>query len=79
MTPGEPAQGQQITYGVSPEDEILSIVQTKGQVFLTDLPKRLRRTSRWTRDLEMRGLIRRVVVLKNGGQRLLLVAAGASA
>jgi hypothetical protein len=62
-----------LTFAEHPEDQILHIVQQKEQVFWTDLPKNLKRTCRWTINLEKQGLIERVKVKgRNGVNRLLL-------
>jgi hypothetical protein len=62
-----------IKFAEHPEDQILHIVQQKEQVFWTDLPKNLKRTCRWTINLEKQGLIERVKVKgRNGVNRLLL-------
>ncbi len=62
-----------LIFAEHPEDQILHIVQQKEQVFWTDLPKNLRRTCRWTINLEKQGLIERVKVKgRNGVNRLLL-------
>jgi len=62
-----------LTFAEHPEDQILHIVQQKEQVFWTDLPKNLKRTCRWTLNLEKQGLIERVKVKgRNGVNRLLL-------
>jgi hypothetical protein len=49
-----------INFAQHPEDQILSIVRSRGSVLLGELPKHLRRTSRWTHNLEKQGAIRRV-------------------
>jgi len=62
-----------VTFAQHPEDQILHIVQQKEQVFWIDLPKNLRRTCRWTINLEKQGLIERVKVKgRKGVNRLLL-------
>jgi hypothetical protein len=62
-----------LTFAEHPEDQILHIVQQKEQVFWNDLPKNLKRTCRWTMNLEKQGLIKRVKVKgRNGVNRLLL-------
>ena len=55
-----------ISYAQHPEDQILNIVREKRSVLLSDLPKHLRRTSKWTFSLEKQGLIKRI---KQKGQR----------
>jgi len=65
-----------VTFGVNPEDQILGIVQSKGKVFLADLPNSLKRTSKWTLSLEKQGLLERVQVKDKGGTRLLLISKG---
>jgi hypothetical protein len=68
-----PSTGFNIKFAEHPEDQILHIVQQKEQVFWNDLPKNLRRTCRWTINLEKQGLIERVNVKgTNGSRRLLL-------
>ena len=62
-----------ITFAEHPEDQILHIVQQKEQVFWNDLPKNLRRTCRWTINLEKQGLIERVNVKGTNGARKLLL------
>jgi hypothetical protein len=63
-----------LKFAEHPEDQILHIVQQKEEVFWNELPKNLRRTCRWTINLEKQGLIKRVKVKgKNGARRLLLV------
>ena len=65
-----------LKFAEHPEDQILHIVQQKEQVFWTDLPKNLKRTCRWTINLEKQGLIERVKVKgRNGVNRLLLKTA----
>ncbi len=69
-----PAPYFNLKFAEHPEDQILRIVQQKEQVFWNELPKNLRRTCRWTINLEKQGLIKRVKVKgKNGVRRLLLV------
>jgi hypothetical protein len=68
-----------MTPGVHPEDQILDFVRSKGRVFLADLPKNLRRTSKWTLNLEKQGFIQRVQVKEKGSTRLLLVFNGPGA
>jgi hypothetical protein len=68
-----------MTPGVHPEDQILDFVRSKGRVFLADLPKNLRRTSKWTLSLEKQGFIQRVQVKEKGSTRLLLVFSGPGA
>jgi hypothetical protein len=65
-----------VTFGVHPEDQILDLVRSKGRVFLADLPNNLRRTSKWTLNLEKQGFIQRVQVKEKGSTRLLLVFNG---
>jgi hypothetical protein len=68
-----PSSCSNLTFAEHPEDQILHIVQQKEQVFWTDLPKNLKRTCRWTLNLEKQGLIERVKVKgRNGVNRLLL-------
>lgn len=68
-----PAPCFNLKFAEHPEDQILHIVQQKEEVFWNDLPKNLRRTCRWTMNLEKQGLIKRVKVKgRNGARRLLL-------
>ncbi|MDP2767649.1 MAG: hypothetical protein Q8O41_09410 [Candidatus Methanoperedens sp.] len=63
-----------ISYAQHPEDQILNIVRKKGSVLLSDLPKHLRRTSKWTLSLEKQGFIKRIKQKGQGDcKRLLLV------
>ncbi|MBU4222721.1 MAG: hypothetical protein KKA10_14110 [Euryarchaeota archaeon] len=65
-----------LKFAEHPEDQILHIIQQKEQVFWNDLPKNLKRTCRWTMNLEKQGLIKRVKVKgRNGVNRLLLITA----
>jgi len=65
-----------IKFAEHPEDQILHIIQQKEKVFWNDLPKNLKRTCRWTINLEKQGLIKRVNVKGiNGARRLLLITA----
>lgn len=58
-----------------PEDQILEIVKTNREIPLKLLPKHLKRTSLWTRNLERQGLIKRVSQRGvNGVPGILLVA-----
>jgi hypothetical protein len=63
-----------ISYAQHPEDQILNIVREKRSIYLSDLPKHLRRTSKWTLSLEKQGFIRRIRQKGRGDcRRLLLV------
>jgi hypothetical protein len=63
-----------ISYAQHPEDQILNIVKEKRSVLLSDLPKHLRRTSKWTLSLEKQGFIKRIQQKGQGDcKRLLLV------
>ena len=63
-----------ISYAQHPEDQILNIVREKRSVLLSDLPKHLRRTSKWALSLEKQGLIKRIQQKGQGDcKRLLLV------
>lgn len=64
-----------IVFAKHPEDEIRDIVMRKGEVPLSSLPKRLRRLSIWTRNLEREGvLVREKRKTDNRMQRIYLVA-----
>jgi len=64
-----------IVFAKYPEDEIRDIVRRNGEVPLSSLPKRLRRLSMWTRDLERKGvLVRESRKAGNGMLRIYLVA-----
>ena len=67
-----PASCFNLKFAEHPEDQILHIVQQKEEVFWSDLPKNLRRTCRWTINLEKQGLIKRVKVKGKNGTKLLL-------
>lgn len=63
-----------ISYAQHPEDQILNIVREKRSIYLSDLPKHLRRTSKWTLSLEKQGFIKRIQHKGHGEcKRLLLV------
>src|SRR4030067_1638252 len=63
-----------ISYAQHPEDQILEIVREKRSIYLSDLPKHLRRTSKWTLSLEKQGFIKRIKQKGRGDcKRLLLV------
>lgn len=63
-----------IRYAQHPEDQILNIVREKRSILLSDLPKHLRRTSKWTLSLEKQGFIKRIQPKGHGEcKRLLLV------
>src|SRR5574341_2268756 len=63
-----------ISYAQHPEDQILNIVREKRSIYLADLPKHLRRTSKWTLSLEKQGFIKRIRQKGWGDcKRLLLV------
>lgn len=63
-----------IIYTQHPEDQILDIVREKRSIYLSDLPKHLRRTSKWTLNLEKQGFIKRIKQKGRGDcKRLLLV------
>jgi|GEM_PF-3661450 len=64
-----------IVFAKHPEDEIRDIVRRNGEVPLSSLPKRLRRLSIWTRNLEREGvLVREQRKTDNRMQRIYLVA-----
>jgi hypothetical protein len=63
-----------ISYTQHPEDQILDIVREKRSIYLCDLPKHLRRTSKWTLSLEKQGFIKRIRQKERGDcKRILLV------
>lgn len=64
-----------IVFAKHPEDEIKDIVRRNGEVLLSSLPKRLRRLSMWTRNLERDGvLVREYRMADTGMPRMYLVA-----
>ena len=64
-----------IVFTKHPEDEIRDIVMKNGEIPLSSLPKRLRRLSMWTRNLERDGvLVRERRKTGNSMLRIYLVA-----